>query len=145
MPKSFSLHRQASCNLFSLANQSISTHKKPTGMDKNLAPVSTTTTLQLEPRPLKQLQTLPVWITVPGWNQCQCQCTQQCPRESVSVWRQHYEIGTQTKKRTYLQDVKNISTETWELSSSKNILCSKGTQFSINRPENKEIDKSARK
>lgn len=86
MPRSFDLHcqasvgepavwvqhrlpnlaAQASCILFTLANQSISAHKKPTEMDKNLAPVSTMTTLQLEPRPLKQLQTLPVWITVPG-------------------------------------------------------------------------------
>lgn len=75
MPRSFDLYCQASCILFTLANQSISAHKKPTGMDKNLAPVSTMTTLQLQPRPLKQLQTLPVWITVPGWNQCQCQYT----------------------------------------------------------------------
>lgn len=145
MPRSFDLYCQASCILFTLANQSISAHKKPTGMDKNLAPVSTMTTLQLEPRPLKQLQTLPVWITVPGWNQCQCQYTllSNAPEKVFQDESNTMKLA-HTKKNLFTRCEK-YQHWTWEPSSSKNIMCSKGTQFSVNRPENKKIDKTAKK
>lgn len=114
------------------------THK----MDKNLAPVSTMTTLQLEPRPLKQLQTLPVWIMVPGWNNANAPFSAMPQRKCFSMkailWYWH-------EKKNLFTRCENISAETWEPSSSNNLICSKGTQFSDNRPENKKIDKSAKK